>query len=497
MTRVVAWLRKPHFKSILSRIICLHIIVVASIGIAMPIVLFRLLEWDADKLHQIAMRQHADKLAERLTRRADGTWKLDLPPELQAVYSKAYGRYSYSVVDQAGTTLFSSLSEGGPIFPPDDRITDNEFIETRRGDVDVAGTRVLKEKYGTFLWIEVGENLAHRDVIIDDVVANFLRRVGWVTIPMLLLLFLIDLVIFRRALRPLIQASEIARNISPLRTDIRLPTEGLPFEMRPLVESMNQALVRLDQGFNAQREFIADAAHELRTPLAILRIRMDTLDDKSEIDSLRDDLDGLARVVNQLLDIAELDNDTLGPDEICDLCVVCEEVVQLLAPLAVAQHKDLALQRPDAPVMVKGNHVRLCGAVRNLAENAIRHTRRGTTVDIQVDPAGTIDVLDRGPGIPEDQQALMFRRFWRGDRRRSGGGGLGLAIVQRIVEAHNGRIAFTNRSDGGAHFTITLRPCGTQNSTLIGDGCHEGFASSRTWSDGIRMAGDQNERTIP
>src|SRR5581483_11274379 len=117
----------------------------------------------------------------------------------------------------------------------------------------------------------------------------------------------IDIVIFRRALRPLVDASEMAQKINPKRTDVRLSPKKIPNEILPLVQAVNQALDRLEAGFRVQREFTADAAHELRTPLTILRSRIDTLADRQVAEALRQDIAGMSRIVSQLLDIAELE----------------------------------------------------------------------------------------------------------------------------------------------------------------------------------------------
>ena len=309
-------------------------------------------------------------------------------------------------------------------------------------------------KGGRTVRIEVGQNLEHPDVIVDDIVAGYLAHVAWFTIPILLVLLVIDILIVRRALRPVRRASDMARAIDPGRIDLRLPDADVPAEVRPLVLAVNQALDRLEEGFRAQREFTADAAHELRTPLAVLRARIDTISDRDAALALRSDLEHMTHVVNQLLAVAELEANAVGAMEAVDLHDICSDVAASLAPIAIAQRKDIALVGADAPVLVTGNAPMLQQAIRNLAENALRHTPEGTSVEIGVSRDGAVSVSDEGPGVAPAERDLIFRRFWRRDR--ADGAGLGLAIVSRIVEAHAGRIEVTNRASGGAVFSIRL-----------------------------------------
>ena len=139
------------------------------------------------------------------------------------------------------------------------------------------------------------------------------------------------------------RASSEAQRIGPSQTDVRLPTDGLPSEVLILVRAVNQAFDRLEQGFHAQREFTADAAHELRTPLAILRTRVDTFPETSISEAVRKDVERMSRVVNQLLDLAELDTSVIEPCEETDLQSVCADVVEYIAPLALRESKELSL----------------------------------------------------------------------------------------------------------------------------------------------------------
>jgi signal transduction histidine kinase len=446
------------FKSIISRIVILHVVAVVITSIFMSLALSWLMNYETDNIHNKAMQEQAVSVGEHLKARADGNLQLDLPLDLLGLYSQAYGRYSYAVTDDRGRVLFSSREDHAALFPADARAGDVEFLQQRRGDATVSGASISKIVGGQVVRIQTGEDLANRDVLIDDIVADFYKNVGWITLPILLVLLIADIAIFRRALRPLREASEIARDIGPTRTGLRLPTEEIPREVRPLVFAVNQALDRLEEGLRIQRDFTADAAHELRTPLSILRTRLDILEDEQTSRALRQDVEGMAHIISQLLDMAELDAFVVDPLEKADLRSVTAEVAEFVAPLALAQGKDVALLGETEPVWIRGNPEMLSRAIRNLAENAINHTAPGTTVEFAVDKDRTVSVLDHGPGVAENERNLVFQRFWRRDRSKAGSTGLGLSIVQRIAELHSATVTLENRRAAGACFSLKFPP---------------------------------------
>lgn len=454
----------PRFRSILLRIIFLHAVALLVTAVLLPLVLYWSLDADVARLQQGTMREQAERLARYLKAAPTGAWSLELPVSLLDQYSQAYGRYSYAVLDEARAVIFSSHQERAPLYPIDDVSRPITFFETPtpRGGRTVSGASL---KYGIddrTAWVQVAEDLSHRDVLQDDVVANYFHQVRWITIPTLLLLLAIDVVIFRRAVRPLLRASEQARNIGPTRIDVRLPTDNIPSEVRPLVVAVNQAFDRLERGLRAQSDFAADAAHELRTPLAILRTRIETLPDKSVAQPLAQDVAGMTRVINQLLDAAELETTVVDPSETADLREVCVEIATFIAPLALARGIRIAVTGTDAPVVIQGNAEMLRRAGRNLVENALNHTSEGSVVEIMVTANGTVSVLDRGPGVPVDEREIIFERFWQRNRR-IGTAGLGLSIVKRIVDAHGGTITVENRPGGGADFSMHF-PVGQQTA---------------------------------
>jgi len=444
------------FRSIVGSTIALHLVAIAVTSILMPLALYLMLQHAAQDLHDRALREQADEILHYVAVSAEGSLQLKLPAPLAELYSEAYGRYAFSVLDADGRVLFSSLQDNRAIVTAAPGQPAIAYFHRRRNSAEIYGVSVPAEAGGRHLWIQVSQDLAHRDVLIDDIVADFFTSVGWITAPILLILLVIDVVIFRRALRPVIVASARAERIGPTRTDLRLPEEGMPQEVKPLVRAMNQALDRLDEGFRAQREFTADAAHELRTPLTILRTEIDMIPDRNLARSLRDDIESMSRLVNQLLEMAELETFVIGPDETADLAAVGTEIAAYLAPLALAQNKTVAVTGSSVPVLVSGNADTIGRAIRNLVENALAHTPAHTAVEIAIDPAGIVRVGDRGPGVPVSEHELIFRRFWRHDRRRPGSAGLGLSIVARIAEMHRAVISVEDRPGGGALFTLAF-----------------------------------------
>jgi signal transduction histidine kinase len=263
-------------------------------------------------------------------------------------------------------------------------------------------------------------------------------------------------VTIHRTLKPVTALSVQAGAITPRTTGLRLDEANVPAEVLPLVTAFNAALERLDRGFAMQRRFTANAAHQLRTPLAILRARLDGMDAGVEATALKRDCDRITRVVAQLLAIARLDAHEIEIAETVDLCALARETVSTLATLAIAEGRSLSLDAGAAPVAVRGNSAALGDALGNLIENALRFAPPRGTVEVVVRPGAALAVLDRGPGVKPEERARVFEPFWRGSDPRGPGSGLGLAIVAEIAAAHGGRVLALDRPGGGAEFRIEL-----------------------------------------
>ena len=444
-------------RSLLWRIIGLHVIALIAAAIAMLFAVVTLLNATFTREEHHTLRRHEREVLSSLSHDASG-WRLVLPPDVRALYSGGQEGFSYAVLDEHGNVLFASRPNRSPLLAVNTRATRPSFYQEVLDAGMYTGGSFPERLNGQRIWVQVTQDLTKPDMIIDDVILSYLRRIGWLLLPVLLGLAVIDVYIVRRALQPVLDASQRAEAITPTSLEIRLPTSSLPREIEPLVKAINQALDRLEEGFTRQREFTADAAHELRTPLSILRMRVEAMSDRDAAQPLLGDIDSMTRVVSQLLEMSELDALVLDPSLNTDLSDLGERVVTYLAPYALARKKRIALSGADRPVWVHGDPDILFQAARYLVENAVEHTPQRRSVEVQIAAPATLKVIDNGRGVPDGERGLIFKRFWRRNRRLSKGAGLGLSIVSRIVEAHGGSVRVDNRPQGGAVFTIELRP---------------------------------------
>jgi signal transduction histidine kinase len=256
----------------------------------------------------------------------------------------------------------------------------------------------------------------------------------------------------RRVLKPLREASVAAARIEPRNFSARIVIRHVPMEFSPVIDAFNQALDRLENGYRVQQTFLEATAHELKTPLALLRaqIEMEGCDDRG---ALLRDVDQIARQVHQLLHLAEVSDDRNYRFESTDVAAVAENVVDYLRRLAERRTIYLDLCRTATEFKcVPADPAALHMLLKNVIENAIEHSPSGGVVAVVVEPH-QITIRDEGPGIAEADLPHLFTRFWRGSTRRTEGSGLGLAICKEIVVAHHWHLAARN-SALGAEFLL-------------------------------------------
>lgn len=267
-------------------------------------------------------------------------------------------------------------------------------------------------------------------------------------------------IVVRRSLRRLRGAGRAAGAIDLRSLDRRLPAEGLPREVAPFVETINGLLDRLEDGLRHQRRFTANAAHELRTPVAILRARVDGMPDSPVKQSLSVDCQRLAVLVDQLLSAARLEQREVEVDEDVDLIVLLRDLVADCAPVAIRSGRTIELLCGLDAATVRGNGRALRSATANLIDNALRAEPEGGLVEVILTgdhSAGVarIEIVDHGPGIPPSDATLIFEPFWRKDEHKPGTG-LGLSIVREIAVLHGGSVTHRPTAGGGATFAIEL-----------------------------------------
>ncbi|MBA8881804.1 ATP-binding protein [Phyllobacterium myrsinacearum] len=260
--------------------------------------------------------------------------------------------------------------------------------------------------------------------------------------------------VVRFALRGIGRAADQAAQITYDKRGIRISTGEVPDEIRPLVSAVNDALSRLDKGHAIRDRFLAQAAHELRTPIAILNARVAALPPSPEKTQLLLDSSRLAVLGGQLLDLQRLNHTPIDFLPI-ELVTITGRVVFDLAPLAFAAGYEMSFEPGIAEVTVQGDQTSIERAITNLVQNAIDHGGGTGTIKIMVQQTKTVIVSDEGAGIPAANLEEIFEPFNR-LAPHSSGAGLGLNLVKEIMEWHNGTILAENNALKGACFTLVF-----------------------------------------
>lgn len=397
--------------------------------------------------------QNQARIISKVLRRSGAGEPLQLP-DLSEGFRDGLGKFA--IVSDAGELVAASPGVTEPLAPYNPGSEKEYFELSAHGrerpfyGISIPGTFGNKA-----VRIEVA--FVAGDVIFDSVLEEFLKDVAWIWGPFVALLLAVNLVVARLGLSPLREAAAKAETIGAGDVTTRIPEKALPREVLTLVRSVNSAFDRLQEALQAQQRFVADAAHELRTPVAVLKSHMAVLPRFAGREALQEEIATMQRLVEQLLDSARLDGFAVRPDDRADLREVACAVAAQLAPLAIANRRAVAVEGPEQPVVVNGVGDFLQRAVRNLVENALEHTPPETTVTLTLLPPATLLVHDHGPGVPPDAREAIFTRFWQGRQKRSGAG-LGMDIVARTVAAHGGSITVSDTEAGGALFRLTLRP---------------------------------------
>ncbi|MDP3537082.1 MAG: sensor histidine kinase N-terminal domain-containing protein [Azonexus sp.] len=399
-----------------------------------------------------ALREHVAAIA-RQVKLVNGKPVLTLPAsarallradETDSVYFHVVTRDGKFLAGDKDLPIPAQFTEKSAI-PGEIYLRDAEFNgqDLRFAYTYLAETEMPKERW---IVVEVAETTEKRNQLANKIVASVILP-QFIIIPLAVMLVWFGL---SRGLRPLTRLRKTIETRDP--GDLSpIATRRVPEELEPLVEAFNEMLERMKKNVEAQQRFVADAAHQLRTPLTGLKTQAQFAIRESDPEALRHAMrqiatgvDRAGRLVNQLLTLARTEGGgepAQQRHEPLDLALLIREVVEDWVMLAIEKGIDLGYES-EGPAMIMGNVFLLRELARNLVDNALRYTPTGGHVTCRVlHNASTVvlEVEDDGVGISEDQAELVFERFYRVDDATTEGSGLGLAIVQEIAMQHDSK----------------------------------------------------------
>lgn len=448
-TRLTPSIRKQLLFWILAPIIILWLIGAAvTYGLAISFATDAYDQSLLDSIHSIATR----------TVYRDGNVVVDLPPVARDILTdNLRDELYYQVATESGVLIagdeidprsFGAREEESMYVP------DFHYAKVLGQEVRVANIYyAVPASGGKNVNIMVAQTLHGREKLADDILIG-------VVLPQLLIVFLSGAIVLfgvRRGLAPLTTLRDNVSNRTPLDL-MPIAEDGVPKEVRPLVQAINGFMERLSDDMESQRRFIANAAHQLRTPIAGVKTQselamrqQDPADVRHALSLIRLGSERAAKLTNQLLTLAKSEPSIVDTTkfETVDLNAITSNTVKELAGLAAELDVDLGIDTSPEPVWIKGDPLALHEMLVNIVENAIRYTQPGGRATARVTGSSptelaNITVEDNGPGIPDEERERVFERFYRLqdslDRTRVSGSGLGLAIVRDIARAHHATV---------------------------------------------------------
>ena len=365
-----------------------------------------------------------------------------------------HANLKYRVLDAGGRVVASSERGGASLLPQLSVERQHGFFGLVRLDgVDFHVGAWQREVNGRPYVVQLGRS-DRFEALAREAIAPAIAETAALLAGLSAIVFSIAAVLaVRSVLRPIGRTVDAASRVGRDNLQARLPETDMPAEIRPLVSSFNGVLERLQVAFEEQRRFIAHAAHELKTPLAMIQAELEAGEAASR-DAIRAEVDLMGRRVGQLLQLAEtadaanlrIRDTRMGP--------ALQAAVGYLSWKAERAEVALRFEQPAEDVVRHADEGAVFVLAKNLLENAIEFSPAGGLVSLKLDPGGfTVD--DEGPGVPAADRERVFERFWRAADQRRAGAGLGLALCSEIAKGHGWRIACVAAPSGGARFVVS------------------------------------------
>jgi two-component system sensor histidine kinase TctE len=420
-----------------------------ALGLAASFASYRLEVHDVIAgLHARTLQNQARELIDALHVERAGALQIRLPADWRHVYADPARQFTFTVfgADHRPLAWSANLAHPLPYIPVDARgsVGPVEFIGVGAGEQPIVAARAAGGRT-----VVVARRGMSRDTLVDSLFEEDSEHVSVLIVFAVLALGLMWL-ISGWSLQPIERASREAALVGPRQPDLRISAGGLPREIQPLVEAVNGALDRLSRAYAVERRLTADAAHELRTPLAVLNLRLQRarLTGSTDWPAVERELSQMGRLVDQLIDLARKESLSYersdGQLPLVNLSRLIREAAAQVLPLMEAQGRRLEVHMPDV-VRIHGRADDLRDMVRNLLDNALVHGRGAVSVRVIATPAADgmlrIEVRDEGKGVPRGQEESVFERFHRLNAQAPGSG-LGLAIVRQVARSHGGDARF-------------------------------------------------------
>lgn len=387
----------------------------------------------------------------------DNSLHLQLPAIAEKVLLvDGYDKLFYEVVDPSGKTVAGNIALPRPTQPFEDG---KLYYDGKLNGKSVRVAALSSERNGTSFIVLSAETKLKRDWLVGEIVLAMLVPEG--------LLIIAAIFMIRRSVRHGLASIQPLREelVRRTHTDLsQLPLKEIPEEIYPIFKEVNELLARLSKSLDANRRFIADASHQLRTPIAALQAEAEmALRSSDPSESLKRIVAGTRRITHlahQLLTLSRLEPQQIQIPKVVDLAQLTRNAAERWIPLALERGIDLGFELNPAKVM--GNPIWLEELANNLIDNAIRYTPSGGVVTVRCnDTSNQVnwEVEDSGPGIPKEEHERIFERFYRLDTTGVDGCGLGLAIVREIANNHNASISIEKGPNlGGALIRVIFPP---------------------------------------
>lgn len=451
---------KLNESSIRKKLLLWLLVPLISLCTLSTFVAYLLAEKFANESYDMLLVESADSIAARLGRNEEGILVADLPIAAQAILRhNGKDHFFYQIADNYGRRLTGDsvlplprdLNEKGPKF---------RYASVAGKEVRICRIAVRINPSPDEIWVQVAETLNSRQWLLQQIFLSIIA-------PQLVLIALASLSVWlgvKHGLDPLERLGHLLRTRGKL--DLSPVNIGnTPVELAPVTKSLNKLFLNVSNQIDSQRQFIGNAAHQLRTPVTALKTYVDYAERIKDPGALEPVLKQMseatrrvAHLLNRLLSLAHSEEPGKRVLEQIDLLTIIDEAAENVIHLALSRGVEMDFNLPQSAISIRGDRGDLVEMLTNLLDNAITYAPENGAVWVKIEnsESACLTIEDNGPGIPDLEKAKIFERFYRIPGTTGAGCGLGLSIVEEIANSNNIRIEVLDRAEGGAKFRLTF-----------------------------------------